>query len=91
MNRAYRLTDPDGEPIEGYTFEDSEVLRDDELFWQPKWKDGRKLGALSKQCIELQMDHEKLYAIRGDFVPCAGDEIRKFKETGEEPVTRLGF
>jgi hypothetical protein len=88
-----QVTDIAGEPIEGYTFDDCEPFRGDDLFWTPRWRGGRRLSELSERFIrlEISMNHARLYAIRGDFVKTTQGEARRLMDNGEEPVTRPGY
>ena len=88
-----QVTDIFGDPIEGYTFDDCESFRGDDLFWTPRWRNSRRLADLARQFIrlEISLNHARLYAIRGDFVPTTQREAQRCMEKGEEPVARPGF
>jgi hypothetical protein len=83
-----QVTDIAGKAIEGYSFGDCEPFSGDELFWQPRWKNGRAMADLSKQVlrVEIGLENARIYAIRGDFLPLSDREARQIVETGEEPV-----
>ncbi len=88
-----QVVDVTGNPVRGYSFEDCFPLTGDALFWQPQWKEGRNVGALQNQVVQLEVEltNARLYAIRGDFVPCVAHEVRHFQDTGEYPTIRQGF
>ena len=93
-----QVTDIDGKPVEGYTFDDCEPFRGDDLFWTPRWKHNRRLTELAEQFIrvEIRLNHARLYAIRGDFIPRAHlhatqSEARRLMAGGEEPFSSPGF
>ena len=83
-----QVTDVEGQTIEGYSFDDCEPFSGDALFWEPRWGNGVRLAALGKQLLrlEISLENARIYAIRGDFVPLASREVRRFLETGEEPI-----
>jgi len=67
-----QATEPNGTPIAGYSFADSEVFRGDDRGWVPRWKEGRTLAALSDRMIrlEIELENARLYAIRGRYIEC---------------------
>ena len=87
-----QVTDIQGKTIEGYSFDDCEPFSGDELFWEPRWKNRPGLSALAKQLLrlEISLENARIYAIRGDFVPISTREVRRFLETGEEPINNPG-
>ena len=87
-----QVTDTQGKTIEGYGFGDCEPFLGDELFWEPRWKNRPGLSALSGRLLrlEISLDNACLYAIRGDFVPVSNRDVRRFNETGKEPIPRAG-
>ena len=88
-----QVTDPTGAPLEGYSFEDCEPFSGDDTVWQPAWKDGKVLDALSGSAIRLEvaLKSARLFAIRGDFVPVYGRRYREFTTQGIVPEPRSGF
>ena len=87
-----QVTDVQGQTIEGYGFDDCEPFSGDELFWEPRWKNGVRLAALGKQVLrlEISLENARLYAIRGDFLPISDRQAHRFIDNGEEPVPHLG-
>ena len=81
------MTDTQGRTIEGYGFEDCQPFAGDELYWEPRWKNGISMASLSNQLlrIEISLENARLYAIRGDLFVPSGRDVRRFLETGEEP------
>jgi hypothetical protein len=63
-----QIAKSNGEPHEGFSFEDSVPMTGDELEAIPRWKSGKKLDQLVGQWlrIEFQMFQAKLYAYRWD-------------------------
>jgi hypothetical protein len=63
-----QLSKSNGEPHEGFTFEESIPLAGDEVEATPQWKSGKSLDELVGQWlkIEFQMFGAKLYAYRWD-------------------------
>ena len=88
-----QVTDTEGKVLEGYGFADCEPFKGDNLFWTPRWKNGRGLNELSKTAVrlEIELNNARIYAIRGDFIAMSSGETRRFLETGAEPVHRPGF
>ena len=88
-----QVTDPAGAPLEGYAFGDCEPFSGDDTAWQPNWKDGKMLDALSGSAIRLEVELKsaRLFAIRGDFEPVFGRRYREFSVQGIVPEPRIGF
>ena len=65
-----QLSDIEGRPFEGYTFEECEPFRGDNHLWEPIW-DGasrapwQQSGGVGR--IEVELTNAELYAIRGNF------------------------
>ncbi|MFZ4696146.1 MAG: hypothetical protein ACOYMV_13570, partial [Verrucomicrobiia bacterium] len=70
-NRGVRVqvTEPRGQPIPGYGFEDCAIGCGDFTGWQPSWKGGRTLDQLKGRAIQVavEFNHARLYALRGNF------------------------
>ena len=81
-----QVTDPQGNPLPGYTFADSAVLHDDQTAWVPTWKSGETLTALADKMIrlEIQLENARLYAVRGDFFTCSLADLRRY-DSGARP------
>ncbi len=64
-----QVTDPGRQLIEGYSFSDCLPFSGDDLFWEPQWKDGRRMSELAGQNLRLEISlfNARIYAIRGDF------------------------
>ena len=84
-----RINTPRGEPIEGYTFDESRAFSGDSL----AWRNGRKLNALRGKAIQVavELDNARLYAMRGNFQTLSPREWTGLEETGEAPQPRSGF
>ena len=82
-----QVTDPQGKVLDGYGFEDCDILRDDDPAWVPKWKDSKTLEALTGRMIRLEvhLENSRLYAIRGDFVECRASDVRRLEADGTKP------
>ena len=88
-----QVTDIEGRPMEGYGFADCPPFNGDELFWQPRWKNGKGLSELAGKALRLDisLNHARIYAIRGDLLPVTIREAVQFQESGEEPHRQPGF
>ena len=77
-----QVTEPNGTPIPGYTFEESAVVHGDELAWRPSWKGDRTLAALAGRMIrlEIHLENARLYALRGEYVECRLSDCMRVKE-----------
>ena len=66
-----QVTDIQGKTIEGYSFADCEPFIGDELFWEPRWKNGVRMANLGRRLLrlEISLENARIYAIRGDFLP----------------------
>ena len=66
---SVQISDMDGVPLEGLTFDDCVPFTGDDLFWEPKWKSGKSIkDVLNKPIrIEVRMYRGRLYAIRAGF------------------------
>ncbi len=62
----FELCEPDGTPIEGFSFADSEVLLGNEIAHEVTWESERALSELAGQPIRLRvrMEDADLYSIR---------------------------
>ena len=60
------LQDAQGEPIEGYSLGDSEVMFGDEIERRAAWKDGADLGDLAGKAVRLRfaLSDADLFAFR---------------------------
>ena len=88
-----QVTNPKGEPLEGYSLEESAVFQGDDTGWVPEWKDGRRISALAGKMIrfEVTLENARLYALRGDYILCQTTDVRAFEQRGMVPVARPGF
>jgi hypothetical protein len=93
LETRVQVTDPTGEVIEGYSYDDCLPFTGDALDWSPRWTGGRGLASFTGQAIrlEIEMNNARIYAIRGDFLPLSGRELRSFVAEGETPIPRPGF
>lgn len=93
LETRVQVTDPAGEVIEGYRYADCQPFTGDALDWTPRWTGGRGLTSFTGQAIrlEIEMNNARIYAIRGDFLPLSGRELRTFMDRGEKPIPRPGF
>ena len=66
---SVQISDHDGVPIDGLTFDDCIPFTGDDLFWEPVWKSGKSIkDILNKPVrIEVRMYRGRLYAIRAGF------------------------
>lgn len=89
----FQVTDIQGEPLEGYRFEDCIPLVGDNTTWIPMWKSNRGLhqqvGKLLR--LEIKLENARLYAIRGNFVPLVAGQAYRFRDEGLVPEVRPGF
>ena len=82
-----QITENDGQPCEGYTFEDCLPFKGDDLFWEPKWRNGATVSAFSGKAVrlEVQLYNGRIYAIRGDFDVIHAGEYKQLTEHGNRP------
>ena len=82
-----QITDPDGKPHQGFTFEDCIPFRGDDLFWQPKWKNNRSVSKFMEKVVRLEVElfNGRIYSIRGDFIPIQNVDYRQFRDQGIPP------
>lgn len=75
-----QITEPNGTPIEGYRYEESEVFRGDSTEWTPSWKEGKCLSALAGKMIrmEIEIENGRLYAVRGDLIECRLIDVHRW-------------
>ena len=64
-----QLSDVEGQPLPGYTYDQCEPFRGDSTAWQPRWQDQAGLADLVGRPIRIDMRlyHARLYAIHGDI------------------------
>jgi hypothetical protein len=65
-----RVLDEKGNEMPGYGFNDCIPLLGDELFWSPKWKNGKTIAGVKsykRRQLEIEITTGEIYAIRGDF------------------------
>ena len=88
-----QVTDVGGNVHEGYSFDDCENFIGDDLYWTPRWKNGRGLSEFAGKGLRLEIElyNARLYAIRGNFIPMSRDEMVRYSETGEKPIYQPGF
>jgi hypothetical protein len=88
-----QVTDKDGQALPGYAFDECNPFSGDDLFWIPRWKDGKNLSALAGKAIrlEIEMLNGRIYAIRGDFIPMVALQARRLLQDGQAPESRPGF
>lgn len=73
------ILDENAKELPGFGFDDCIPLTGDELFWTPKWKDGKTFGdakSSKRRQIEIQITTGDIFAIRGDFeiLKCLWDD-----------------
>ncbi len=81
------ITDADGNPIEGYRFDDCAPCRDDDMAWTPVWRNGKQFGALKGRAVQLavRIRAGRLYAINGDFQKLTAKEGMRYMRFGTPP------
>ncbi|MFI4910938.1 MAG: hypothetical protein ACIAQZ_04655 [Sedimentisphaeraceae bacterium JB056] len=65
-----RVLDENAKVIEGYDFDDCIPLVGDELFWEPKWKNGKTIAGVKshlRRSLEIEINTGEIFGIRGDF------------------------
>jgi hypothetical protein len=65
-----QILDEKAQPLPGFTYEDCEPLFGDELFWTPRWKNGKTFGQAKsdlRRQIEIEINTGEIFALRGDF------------------------
>ena len=82
-----QITDPDGKPHPGYTFEDCIPFTGDDLFWKPKWKNHPSVSEFREKVVRLEVKlfNGRIYGIRGNFIPIRSGDYRRFKDQGIPP------
>ena len=82
-----------GEPVDGYGYDDCIPFRGDSTAWVPEWRDGRLLAALRDRILRLEVSltSGRLYAIRGQGEVQMAYEARIFAELGVRTPARPGF
>ena len=88
-----QITNPETEPLDGYSFDDCVAFTGDETSWQPTWKDGKSLVCQLENAIRLEVEitNGRIYSIRGDFEPLVAGHCWRFNEDGVIPEPRPGF
>ncbi len=86
-----QITEPSGQPINGYTFADAVPFSGDDTAWTPQWKNGRCLAALAGRPVrlEIELTNARLYAVRGDFLLIRAGDVWAMPE--RMPQFRPGF
>ena len=84
---SVELSEPGGEPIEGYGFDDCIPCRGDETAWQPVWRDGRRFGSLKGRAVQLgvRLGNGRLYSVSGDFQLITSKEGMRYVNFGTPP------
>jgi hypothetical protein len=82
-----QITDPDGNPHTGYSYEDCIPFSGDDLFWRPMWKEQRRISHFIGNVVRLEVTlfNGRIYGLRGDFKPIQLMQFRRFKTQGTEP------
>ena len=82
-----QITDPDGKPHDGYTFEDCIPFTGDDLFWSPKWRDNKSASEFVEKVVrlEVQLFNGRLYSLRGDVTPLQLMDFRRFRDQSIRP------
>ena len=82
-----QVTENDGKPFEGYTFEDCIPFKGDDLFWEPRWKDNKTVSKFLDDAVrlEVQIYNGRIYSIRGDFIVIHAGEYKQLKAQGVRP------
>ena len=64
-----QLSNIEGQPLPGYTFEQCQPFRGDSTAWQPQWQDQAGLAEHvgTPIRIDVRLYHARLYAIHGDI------------------------
>ena len=64
-----QLSDIEGQPLPGYTFEQCQPFRGDSTAWQPQWQNQAGLAEHvgTPIRIDVRLYHARLYAIHGDI------------------------
>lgn len=89
----FQLTNSAGEPLSGYTFENSDTFRGDSVDLTPRWQDGKSLKEHVEKVVrlEIEISNGRIYALRGNFRVLTGYECRRYENFGEEPSDTPGF
>ena len=76
-----------GKPIEGFSFEDCDVLHADDVKWRPTWR-GRGLDSIANTMvsIEIELENARLYALRGDYTESRHPDVIAFERDGTAPI-----
>ena len=82
-----QMEDGIGDPLPGYGFDDCVPFAGDDLYWTPRWNDGRTAADHKGKMVRLsvQLTHGAIYGIRGDFIPVGPYDFQKFNKRGIAP------
>lgn len=88
-----QLTTPEGEPLDGFTFDDCVPFSGDERAWRPRWRGDRNLISTAGEVVrlEISLTGGRLYSFRGDFVPLISSQHVRVVRNGGEPNLVPGF
>ena len=86
-----QVTDSQCRPLDGYGYADCAGFTGDAGAWEPVWRGGRTIGALTGKVIRLEAElfNGRLYALRGDLPPVGPSGVRAWTETGAAPPPLL--
>ena len=86
-NVTVEISNPAGEHIDGYGFEDCVPSYVDSIEWEPEWRDGKKFGDLKGFAVELgvKLRNGKIYSISGDFEMLTAKEAMRYVNFGTLP------
>jgi hypothetical protein len=65
-----QILDERGQVLPGFSFADCQPFTGDELFWRPRWSEGRTFGTArdnQRRQLEFEINTGEIYALRGDF------------------------
>ena len=74
-----QLSDVNGQPLPGYTFDDCQAFRGDEYRWEPTWNAVKEPIKEPVGRIEVELTNAELYAIRGNFERMTTPVVRNFR------------
>ena len=80
-----QLSDVNGQPLPGYSFEECQAFRGDEYFWEPKWNGDTEPVMDPVGRIEVELTNAELYAIRGNFEWLSMPQTRNFRPDENQP------
>jgi len=85
-----QLSDREGQPLAGYTFDECTAFTGDTHFWQPAWCTGGPRARLTDDVgrIEVELRNAELYAIRGNFEWMSLADVRGFRPDESQIVGR---